>query len=322
MRIEQLIWFAEYIKCQSLTEAGKRLFITPQALSISLKRLEDELGTQLFIKNARSITVSEAGQLLLSACETIVPEYKNFMLKLNQMKNAERKKLEGSLMIYTNMLFQRTIIPSILNDFSINYPNVHIYVFESDSVNIYQEFYKMKQEKGVTKIAFCQRPVLSSSAWQNPKGYVFHTIYKGGYYACAGKDITLRSKESIKKLLKFPMILYACSMNSLQTQEQGKGFKNPITMALEEWGKVNITFSTNRIEQWRQTVQNNHCIGYVHSFLVKNGDKALEKLPLTEIREDIQTELGWLAPAAPNELTEEIQRIITQYITTFSSETA
>lgn len=320
MRIEQLIWFIEYVKCQSLTEVGKRFFITPQALSISLKRLEEELGTQLFIKNGHSITVTEAGQILLSGGENIILEYKNMILKLNQIKNEERKKLAGSLVIYTNMLFQRTILPAILNDFYINYPKVHINVFESDTVNIYKKFYHLKQEKDVTQIAFCQRPMLASASWENPKNYVFHTIYKGGYYACAGKDITLHSKESVKKLLKYPTVLYASHIDSLQIQE--KELKNPILLSLEEWGKVNITFSANRMELWRQTLLNHRCIGYVHSFLVKYGDKVLENLPLTEIQENIQTELGWLAPAASNELVEEMKKKIAYYTTTTFGETA
>lgn len=316
MRIEQLLWFSEYVRCKSLTVASKRLFITPQALSISLKRLEEELGVQLIIKNGRDISVSEAGKYLMDASDNIISEYKNFTAKINQLKKEERTKLTGSLVIYTNMLFQRTLLPTILNDFSMEYPAVRISVFESDSVNIYKEFSTMPQEKGITKIAFCQRPILASSSWEVPRGYVFNTIFKGGYYVCVGAGINLPAKESVKKLIKFPIVLYASHIASLQTQ--GQELKNPILMALEEWGKVNIAFSVNRMELWRQTLLTHHCIGYVHSFLARHRDKALDNLRLTEIREDIQTELGWLAPAVPNELVNEMKKKIDTYMTRFS----
>lgn len=316
MRIEQLVGFVEYVRCQSLTEASKRLFVTPQALSISLKRLEDELGVKLTIKNGSTVSLTEEGKILMSASEVIASEYKNFMLKLNQIKNEEKNKLTGSLYIYTNMLFHSTIIPTLLNDFYINHPDVRIYVFENDSATLYKEFSDIKQEKGVTKIAFCLRPVLKSFTWPNPKGYTFQTIFKGGYYAYAGKGVTLRPKEPIKKLLKFPMVLYASQITNLQIQ--GKELKNPIIMSLEEWGNVNITFSTNKLELWRQMLLNQRCIGFVHSFLVKHGNKAFDNLQFAEIKEDIQAELGWLKPVVPNELTDELQKKIENYMEKFS----
>ena len=319
MRIEQLVGFVEYVRCQSLTEAGKRLFVTPQALSISLKRLEDELGVKLTIKNGSSISLTEQGKLFMSSADIIGSEYKNFMLKLNQMKTEEKKKLTGSLYIYTNMLFHSTIMPTLLNDFYINHPEVRIYVFESDSATIYKEFSEIKQEKSVTKIAFCQRPILRSFTWPTPKGYTFQSIFKGGYYAYAGKDITLRPKESIKKLLKFPMVLYASQITTLQTQE--KELKNSIVMSLEEWGKVNIAFSTNKLELWRQMLLNQHCIGFVHSFLVKHANKAFDNLQFAEIKEDIQAELGLLTPVAQNELVNEVLTKIANYMAAFSGTT-
>lgn len=319
MRIEQLVGFVEYVRCQSLTEAGKRLFVTPQALSISLKRLEDELGVKLTVKNGSSVSLTEQGKLLLSASEVIASEYKNFMLKLNQMKNEEKKKLTGSLYIYANMLFHSTIIPTLLNDFYINHPEVRIYVFENDSATLYKEFSAIKQEKNVTKIAFCLRPVLKSFTWPDPKGYTFHSIYKGGYYAYAGKGITLHPKESIKKLLKYPMVLYASQISNLQIQ--GKELKNPVIMSLEEWGRVNITFSTNKLELWRQMLLNQPCIGFVHSFLVKHGNKSFNNLHFAEIKEDIQAELGWFIPTKTNELVDEVQKKIASYMAAFSGVT-
>ena len=51
--------------CGSLTAAARRLEITPAAASIGLKRLEAELGVQLFLRSTRSLRLTDEGQVYL-----------------------------------------------------------------------------------------------------------------------------------------------------------------------------------------------------------------------------------------------------------------
>ena len=54
--------------CGSLTAAARRLDITPAAASIGLKRLEAELGVQLFLRSTRSLRLTDEGQVYLEHC--------------------------------------------------------------------------------------------------------------------------------------------------------------------------------------------------------------------------------------------------------------
>ena len=63
MDIRILRYFLTVAKEQNFTKAAEQLHITQPTLSRQLAALEEELGTDLFIRGSRSITLTEAGIL-------------------------------------------------------------------------------------------------------------------------------------------------------------------------------------------------------------------------------------------------------------------
>ena len=64
MDIRILRYFLTVAKEQNFTKAAEQLNITQPTLSRQLAAFEEELGTALFIRGSRSITLTEAGILL------------------------------------------------------------------------------------------------------------------------------------------------------------------------------------------------------------------------------------------------------------------
>lgn len=56
---------------RSLTRAAERLHISPSALSIQLRQLEDRLGHALFERRNRQLVLTEAGRITLDHADTI-----------------------------------------------------------------------------------------------------------------------------------------------------------------------------------------------------------------------------------------------------------
>ena len=68
MDIKQLSYFVNIYKCHSFTQAAKNCFISPQGVSLSMSRLEDELGVKLFERLPHGVhTTKEADFLYLRA---------------------------------------------------------------------------------------------------------------------------------------------------------------------------------------------------------------------------------------------------------------
>ncbi len=56
---------------QNLTRAAARLHVSPSALSVQLRQLEDRLGHALFERRGRSLQLTEAGRIALDHADTI-----------------------------------------------------------------------------------------------------------------------------------------------------------------------------------------------------------------------------------------------------------
>ncbi len=66
MTLEQLHYVLEISKIGSMNKAAPNLFITQSALSLSIKKLEEELGQSIFIRNNRGIRLTPFGKLFIS----------------------------------------------------------------------------------------------------------------------------------------------------------------------------------------------------------------------------------------------------------------
>jgi len=65
MNEQQLHYFLKIADKQNLTLAAQELVISPPALTATLRRLEKELGCQLFDRSGRNIILNTRGQILL-----------------------------------------------------------------------------------------------------------------------------------------------------------------------------------------------------------------------------------------------------------------
>lgn len=60
--------FIKVAECSSFSKAAELLHKTPAAISYRIKTLEDDVGTQLFLRTTRSVSLTSAGLHLLEQC--------------------------------------------------------------------------------------------------------------------------------------------------------------------------------------------------------------------------------------------------------------
>ncbi len=76
-----------------LTKAAVRLNVAQSALSIQLRRLEEDLGHPLFIRSNRTLTLSEAGRLALQYADSIFQSGDELMDTLQHRSRKSRQVL-------------------------------------------------------------------------------------------------------------------------------------------------------------------------------------------------------------------------------------
>lgn len=72
MDITALEYFKRIAECGSLTKAARQLHITQPAMSTMLKKLEEELGVELFDRSPNRIYLNKAGEIALIHVNTIL----------------------------------------------------------------------------------------------------------------------------------------------------------------------------------------------------------------------------------------------------------
>lgn len=72
MEIRQLQYFVGIAETGRFSEASKKFFVTQSAVSQQIKLLEEELGTQLFVRQSHSVVLTESGQALLPIAKKVL----------------------------------------------------------------------------------------------------------------------------------------------------------------------------------------------------------------------------------------------------------
>ncbi len=128
--IDQLQTFIAIVDCGSFTKAAGRVFKTQSAVSMQMRRLEERIGKQLFIKDGRGNRLSAEGEKLLN--------YARRIIRLNSEAIAafDDNRLEGMLRIGTPDDYADRYMPEIIGRFAKTHPNVELYIVCEPSVSL------------------------------------------------------------------------------------------------------------------------------------------------------------------------------------------
>ena len=74
VKLEQLSYFLEVAKTEHVGKAAKALAISPSAISHSIRKLEEEFGRELFVKQGKRIHLTSHGKLLMERARKLLEE--------------------------------------------------------------------------------------------------------------------------------------------------------------------------------------------------------------------------------------------------------
>ncbi|APR39655.1 LysR family transcriptional regulator [Paraburkholderia sp. SOS3] len=77
----------------SLTGAAEALNVTQSALSHTVRKLEEQLGTAVWTREGRSMRLTQAGQYLLGLANRLLPQFEHAQARMKQYAQGERGTL-------------------------------------------------------------------------------------------------------------------------------------------------------------------------------------------------------------------------------------
>ncbi|CAN0604648.1 unnamed protein product, partial [Ectocarpus sp. 12 AP-2014] len=97
LNYNHLRYFRAVAHTGNLTRTAEQLNVSQSALSVQIKRLEEQLGHQLFERRGRALHLTEAGRLALDHADTIFATGDELLSTLRQEGQSRRAVRVGSL---------------------------------------------------------------------------------------------------------------------------------------------------------------------------------------------------------------------------------
>lgn len=149
MDIKQLQYFIAIAEEKNLTAAAARLHMSQPPLSISLKKLEDELGVRLFERSGKTMELTDKGQVLYKRALQLVNEMEELKFELQETEAGKR----GVLAVGINTL-SLPRFSDMLHSFHKSYPLISLKIVQNDS------FYLAEMVKArAIEMAFVRPPL-------------------------------------------------------------------------------------------------------------------------------------------------------------------
>lgn len=128
MDIRQLEYFSSIIKYGSFHQAAKKHFLSQPALTISIKKLESELGVKLFDRSQYRPQLTEFGKIFSVHVERILQE----LIQNNIALSIKKAELESTINIAIPPLVSAYIFPSMLSAFQVYFPHTTVNIHEAN----------------------------------------------------------------------------------------------------------------------------------------------------------------------------------------------
>jgi len=124
MDLPQLKGFLEIAKEGSFTRAAANVYLSQPALSLQMKKLEEDLGAKLMERTRRGIRLTPAGELLCQRAKTALGELSAARAEIMELGEV----VSGRVVVGTSETNCTYVLPDALRTFRERYPRVQVEV--------------------------------------------------------------------------------------------------------------------------------------------------------------------------------------------------
>lgn len=126
MDFKQLRYFAEVAEQENISRAAERLRIAQPALSRHIRRLEEQLGVELFLRVGRGIVLTRAGAMLRDHAARILRQ----LDRTREAVAAEGQIPQGTVAIGAPPSLAYVLFPRLIETYHALYPRVMVRLLE------------------------------------------------------------------------------------------------------------------------------------------------------------------------------------------------
>lgn len=156
MDLRQLRQFVVLAEERSFSAAAKRLFIAQPALSVAIRKLEEDLGTSLFVRGSRGVELTVAGQAVLQTAQRCLDEAAQMRILARQAVEGEA----GTLRLGFSGSVTVRLLPQLLKAFSRSFPAVKLELREGTNLELLTQVEAGSLDVGIVRLPTSRPPDL------------------------------------------------------------------------------------------------------------------------------------------------------------------
>lgn len=181
MTIKEMEAFLAVCECGCITQAAKKMYVTSQGLSKMMKRMEEELQTELFVRREYGVKMTPEAETVIPYFRYMVDTYREMYSKLHHGEGRSAEELKVAFNIGT----QGYLLPALWIQFGRLHPDIYLSVTEQSN-----EWVKKAVLDGKYDVGIVQGPVDTE---------VFETEFLASHRCCVivSKDHPFAQKKEI-----------------------------------------------------------------------------------------------------------------------------
>ncbi len=194
MDIHELEVFLTTAELLHFGRASQSCHLSPSTLTRIIQRLEEELGKALFLRDNRTVQLSEAGEKFVIYARQAVDDFRSLQSSLS-----EQETFSGTLSLYASITAVYSLLPDLLETYRKRYPDVQLELRTGAA-----ETAVVKVETGEIDIAIAALPD------RRQRGIEFLPIFTTPLIFIAGKSLAAtlpRNHEGRLELSRIPLVL-------------------------------------------------------------------------------------------------------------------
>ncbi len=265
MDIQNLKAFVEVAAARSFSVAANRLHVTQPAISKRVHLLEQQLGTLLFDRIGRQVSLTEAGRTLLPHADAVLARIDSARQALADL-DADTK---GPLKIITSHHIGLHRLPRVLREFSERFPLVELDIGFMDSEEAYAEVLKGHCDLGIiTQVREQHDTVCTRTLWKDRLEFV----------AAPQHPLSQRERVNLEDLAQYPALLPERRFYTTQLVEE---------LFAGHALRLNIKLATNYLETIKALITAGYAWGVLPRSMLEDRTLALLDVRHTETEQPL-----------------------------------
>ncbi len=181
-------------KNENISRASKELLISQPAISKSIKTLEEQLNTKLFIRKRDGMELTEIGEAFYKKIKDAMELISSAENDLEVLTNME----SGIINIGASKTILHEFLMPYIKDFHEKYPKINIRIFTDKTSDLIT-----KSKMGIIDVIFTNMPINLPSNFDSDKMMILHDCLAANNTYQYLKDKKLEKKD----LEKLPLLV-------------------------------------------------------------------------------------------------------------------